>query len=148
MSSCCFKLDYDAICINVYTLDAADFGSDKPERKDDGLVVPILRRNQPPGIDNCATEEEKLRLDLSLRPDDMTQEAYDALPVESFGLAMLRGMGYQEGVAIGNRKRGLLKPIELTSRHYRLGLGAKPLEDVLPPTHGKGQTLKQGAPHR
>ena len=33
--------------------------------------------------------------------------AYEAVPVEEFGLAMMRGMGWSEGVGIGRRARAV-----------------------------------------
>lgn len=41
------------------------------------------------------------KLDVSLRPDESKLEDYDRIPVEKFGLAMLRGMSWKEGDPIG-----------------------------------------------
>lgn len=42
--------------------------------------------------------------DVENLAEDMEQEAYEAMPVEMFGEAMLRGMGWTEGKGIGVNK--------------------------------------------
>ena len=44
-------------------------------------------------------------------------EEYDYVPVSSFGSALLRGMGWSEGSAIGNTNKGVCEPIEYIPRH-------------------------------
>lgn len=41
------------------------------------------------------------KMDVSLRPEESKLEDYEKIPVENFGLAMLRGMGWKEGDPIG-----------------------------------------------
>ncbi|KXS15105.1 hypothetical protein M427DRAFT_70193 [Gonapodya prolifera JEL478] len=109
------------------------------------LQVPIIQQNAVPGLDALATEEEKYRHDVSLRPDEPKLEDYDGVPVELFGSALLRGMGWKEGQAIGkNKKNALIRPIEYVPRPALLGLGAKP--DELPATHSqkKKKYIKPG----
>ncbi|XP_028414493.1 G-patch domain and KOW motifs-containing protein-like [Dendronephthya gigantea] len=57
--------------------------------------------------------------------DESTLEDYDAVPVTSFGAAMLRGMGWKKGEAIGGTNKGLTVPIEFIPRSQGLGLGAE-----------------------
>ena len=40
---------------------------------------------------------------LESMPDMATEEEYESIPVEAFGEAMLRGMGWTEGRALGRR---------------------------------------------
>ncbi|KKY25768.1 putative pre-mrna-splicing factor spp2 [Diplodia seriata] len=61
----------------------------KGEGTSSNLVVPIA--------DN---EDEAFTRDYELAPDVATLEDYEAVPVEQFGAAMLRGMGWKEGEAI------------------------------------------------
>ncbi|KAI8909689.1 DExH-box splicing factor binding site-domain-containing protein [Gorgonomyces haynaldii] len=57
-----------------------------------------------------------------------SDDAYDRIPVEHFGVALLKGMGWKEGKPVGKNPNGLVEPIKLESRPHLLGLGAKPLE--------------------
>jgi len=80
---------------------------------------PLLLQNQVPN-----GYEEDDNLDVSLRPDQPTLEDYDAIPIEEFGMAMLRGMGWkkEEGIGLKNKKH-----VEMIEPHLRpkgLGLGA------------------------
>jgi len=58
--------------------------------------------------------------------ENMNYEDYDVSPIDSFGLNMLKKMGWQENQNINGKKQ--IKPFELKPRHYRLGLGATPLD--------------------
>ncbi|EXJ79265.1 hypothetical protein A1O3_08766 [Capronia epimyces CBS 606.96] len=74
-------------------------------------------------------EVEDFKDDVAARPDPSTLEEYAAMPVEEFGLAMLRGMG-QKRRANGEVINLSAKP-EDNSRKLRkqegfLGIGAKP----------------------
>lgn len=50
---------------------------------------------------------------------------YESLPVEQFGKALLRGLGWSEGEGVG-RKRQVVEPKQVIRRPDRLGLGANP----------------------
>lgn len=60
-------------------------------------VVPILQQNAVPGLDQFADVTDKYRHDVGLRPDelDVHSDKYSEVPVEDFGAAMLRGMGWK-----------------------------------------------------
>lgn len=72
-------------------------------------------------------------------PDDPDLEAYESMPIEEFGKAMLRGMGWQDGMGVG-RNRKTVDTIEYVKRPERLGLGAQPV--VLP--DDKTKPVKMG----
>ncbi|KAI9333623.1 DExH-box splicing factor binding site-domain-containing protein [Obelidium mucronatum] len=85
-------------------------------------VVPILQQNAVPGIRDIADPKEKYKYDMSLRPDEATLEDFEAVPIEDFGLAMLRGMGYKEDTTKKDDQAFVFnKP-----RPNLLGLGAEP----------------------
>eukprot|EP01018_Ginkgo_biloba_P012885 Gb_22526 [translate_table: standard] len=84
-------------------------------------------------------EQQKLREDLQELPDEASLDAYDSLPVEDFGAALLRGMGWAEGKGIGRAKEPV-KPIEYVRRVGREGLGATPA----PPQEKPTKFLKPG----
>lgn len=87
------------------------------------------------------SEEEQLKMDLQYRPDAAPIEAYDKVPIEEFGAALLRGMGWKDGEAVGrSKKNGLLQPVELKRRPDKLGLGAKPPDFIPLPPHKKKRT--------
>jgi G patch domain/KOW motif-containing protein len=100
----------------------ADVNKKEKERSTDKPLVP-------------PSEAEVLKLDLEQLPPEASLEAYEDMPVEAFGEALLRGMGWQEGRAIGrgNKKEVLTK--DLIRRPHRLGLGAAPAP--APETHKK-----------
>jgi hypothetical protein len=70
------------------------------------------------------TEEDAFLNDVHNAPDAPTLEAYEATPIEGFGAALLRGMGWKDGEEIG--KNGVAaKPKEIKRRPALLGIGAK-----------------------
>lgn len=69
------------------------------------IIAPILQQNSVPGVSQFATDEEKYRHDVAMRPDEATLEDYEKVPVDQFGAALLRGMGWKEGQGIGRNKK-------------------------------------------
>lgn len=67
------------------------------------------------------TEEELLKSDLDYKPSEPTLDDYSRTPVEGFGMALLRGMGWKEG----EDGKGNNKPPEVKKRSALLGLGAR-----------------------
>ncbi len=93
-------------------------------------------------------EEQKLREDLSLLPEESSLEKYEELPVEEFGEALLRGMGWEKGKPIGRNSKTAVAPVEYVRRQGREGLGATPP----PPKENNKKFIKpgetrQGQPH-
>ena len=43
--------------------------------------------------------------DVKTRPDETTMEDYEKIPVEEFGAALLRGLGWSEGQGIGRNRK-------------------------------------------
>ncbi|KAJ4343967.1 DNA primase large subunit Spp2 [Ascochyta clinopodiicola] len=70
------------------------------------------------------TDEEALQNDLNEAPDEPSLDAYEATPIEGFGLAMLRGMGWKDSDG-ESRKNGAKAPKEVKRRPALLGIGAK-----------------------
>ncbi|KAI4279593.1 MAG: hypothetical protein LQ337_000178 [Flavoplaca oasis] len=71
------------------------------------------------------SEEDHFRSDVSSRPDSASLDDYARVPVEEFGLGMLRGMGWKEGETVGKRKDQASKPRVVERRPALLGIGAK-----------------------
>lgn len=89
-------------------------------------ILPIILQNQIEGIEHILDEEERFKYDVQSRPDEADEDAYEQVPIDEFGKAMLRGMGWESGKPIGLNNRGLVEPIEFVARQGRLGLGATP----------------------
>ena len=83
------------------------------------LNIPLLMQNKIP--ENTETEEGPLKVDI--RPDSSTLDDYDQVPIGSFGLGMLRGMGWKEEEGIGKTKQKV-DLVEVNVRPTGLGLGA------------------------
>ncbi|ELT89666.1 hypothetical protein CAPTEDRAFT_145161, partial [Capitella teleta] len=85
------------------------------EEEEDSSVIPLLLKNKVPG--GFETDD---KLNVDLRPDEANEADYDQIPVESYGMAMLRGMGFNP--AKEDKKRPV--PINALPRPKGLGLGA------------------------
>ena len=77
------------------------------------------------GRTELINENEAFRLDVASRPDSASFDDYAAVPVEEFGSALLRGMGWKKGDVIGKRKDQIAKPRDVIRRPALLGIGAK-----------------------
>ncbi|XP_035596186.1 G-patch domain and KOW motifs-containing protein-like [Oncorhynchus keta] len=89
------------------------------EQADPNLTIPLLMQNQAPqGF------EDGDHIKVDLRPESSTEADYDSVPVEAYGLAMLKGMGWKAGEGIGRTFKQDVKPIEHQLRPKGLGLGA------------------------
>lgn len=74
----------------------------------------------------AVTEEDAFQQDYKTAPDMATLEDYARVPVEQFGAAMLRGMGWKEGDGIGNDKGKKVEAQKIPARRPALlGIGAK-----------------------
>jgi len=121
-------------------------------------AIPILKQNAVPGTENLKSETEKFRHDIQFRPEESTLEDYERIPIEEFGAAMLRGMGWEKGKAVGrnrNKNNAMVEPIEFIPRPSLLGLGAQPVpidfEEMKKKrkrkTMGKEEPPKEYKPH-
>ncbi|KAI7690195.1 G-patch domain and KOW motifs-containing protein, partial [Sarcoptes scabiei] len=68
--------------------------------------------------------ENDSKCDVSMRPEEPKLEDYEQIPIEAYGHAMLRGMGWKEGDAIGGINKAVTPIIEPQLRPRGLGLGA------------------------
>lgn len=109
-----------------------EYGLQRRARPLEQPAAPSADAPRPPngngGAAKGSYQERELaqyKEDLTRLPEVASVDAYEAMPVEEFGKAMLLGMGWQEGQGVGRSRR----PVE--SRQYvrrpdRLGLGAQP----------------------
>ncbi|KAG8195083.1 hypothetical protein JTE90_029662 [Oedothorax gibbosus] len=80
------------------------------------VTIPLLMQNKMPG-----RFDESGRLDTSYRPEEPQLDDYEQVPVEQYGLAMLRGMGANEEDI---KKAKGLEQVQVQRRIVGLGLGA------------------------
>ncbi|XP_051280964.1 G-patch domain and KOW motifs-containing protein [Dicentrarchus labrax] len=96
------------------------------------LSIPLLMQNKvPDGF------EDGDRVKVDLRPESSTEADYETVPVEAYGLAMLKGMGWSKTEGIGRTFKQDVKPIEHQLRPKGLGLGAdrSAIKDLEPSKH-------------
>ncbi|XP_043850678.1 G-patch domain and KOW motifs-containing protein [Dromiciops gliroides] len=86
------------------------------EAADPSVAIPLLAR-----AGDAAEAPESVGAD------------YEAVPVEAYGLAMLRGMGWKPGEGIGRTFKQVVKPRENPLRPKGLGLGASLAPPAGPP---------------
>ena len=93
-----------------------------------GLQVPIGKLEYNEDLQKLEIQETKEGLDVNFSQNvlvEVNHEDYDECPVEDFGAALLRGMGWTEKSPDSHNNS--MCPIErVKSRPLRLGLGAKP----------------------
>uniref|UniRef100_A0A8C9D9K3 G-patch domain and KOW motifs-containing protein n=1 Tax=Panthera leo TaxID=9689 RepID=A0A8C9D9K3_PANLE len=101
------------------------------ERENSGidpmLAIPMIQKGCLPNGEGADSEP---------RAETVPEEAdYEAVPVEAYGLAMLRGMGWKPGEGIGRTFNQVVKPRVNSLRPKGLGLGANLTEvQALAPT--------------
>ena len=98
------------------------------QKTDDELAMDaLLGKTQKADLTIPAvTEEEAFEQDYHQAPEMATLAEYEKVPVEQFGAAMLRGMGWKEGEGIGSeRGRKVVKAKPIERRPALLGIGAK-----------------------
>ncbi|XP_059189278.1 G-patch domain and KOW motifs-containing protein [Centropristis striata] len=96
------------------------------------LAIPLLMQNKvPDGFE----DGDQVKVDL--RPESSTEADYESVPVEAYGLAMLKGMGWNKEEGIGRTFKQHVKPIEHQLRPKGLGLGAdrSAIKDLEPNKH-------------
>lgn len=90
-------------------------------------------------------EDAAFKTDVASRPEMASLEDYAAVPVEEFGAALLRGMGWKEGDEVGKRRGAASKPRVVEKRPAFLGIGAKAKEEVPElGTWGRGDKKRRG----
>ncbi|XP_069319029.1 G-patch domain and KOW motifs-containing protein [Eulemur rufifrons] len=83
---------------------------------DPTLAIPMIQKGCTPNREGTDSEPQA---------ETMPEEAdYEAVPVEAYGMAMLRGMGWKPGEGIGRTFNQVVKPRFNSLRPKGLGLGA------------------------
>lgn len=97
------------------------------ETEDEEAMDALLGRTKKSELSIPAiTEEDVFQNDVTEAPDMATLEDYTRVPVEQFGAAMLRGMGWKDGDGIGLNKGKKQEKSKIPERRPALlGIGAK-----------------------
>ncbi|PGH32880.1 hypothetical protein GX50_04292 [[Emmonsia] crescens] len=151
----------DEIALQALLRESKADGEETTRRSD--LVIPGKRKERDEdeyGDEDYGSEEERFdetksfRADVASRPDPASLADYSAIPVEEFGAALLRGMGWKDGEPIGRGKYGNsnanakatttgLKGRIPERRSGYLGIGAKELPSK--DKGGSGSEVELGA---
>jgi hypothetical protein len=94
----------------------------KPQSADEEALDALLG-NKPEETKVIPSEDDVYKRDAAAAGTASTLEDYEAMPIEEFGAALLRGMGWD------GQQRGP-KTKDVRKRQNRLGLGAKELKDA------------------
>ncbi|KAF3388910.1 Pre-mRNA-splicing factor spp2 [Penicillium rolfsii] len=113
------------------------------ERRTD-LVIESSRPGEDEEPFRRHDETSSFRSDVASRPEPATLDQYNAIPVEEFGAALLRGMGWKDGQSIGRGDYSSATAGKKAKNHGVperrpgfLGIGAK--------DSGKGAEVELGA---
>ena len=88
--------------------------NNEDERKNDNLTIRVGQND----------EEAMFKEDVESRAVESTLDDYDSIPVQGFGMGMLRGMGFKKDEGVGGFKKAVVNCIEAAVRPKGLGLGA------------------------
>lgn len=123
---------------------------DVPERKsktDDERAMDALLGIKPDSalVLPTVSEAEAFSRDYKTAPDMATLDEYNAVPVEEFGAALLRGMGWKEGQGIGSQRGVKVKAEKMPERRPALlGIGAKADKAIQQELGAWGKSARRG----
>ena len=95
---------------------------DQAKNPNDNLVIQS-QANANNGLDS---EKAIFEADLESRPDVSTADDYEKIPVQGFGMALLKGMGFKDKEGIGGFRKAKIECLDPVIRPKGLGLGATP----------------------
>ena len=93
---------------------------DKDKNPNENLIISVQKNENEPELDEKAIFDA----DVEAKPEASKLEDYDKIPVEGFGMAMLRGMNFKPDEGIGGFRKAKIDCIEPVMRPKGLGLGA------------------------
>ena len=147
----------EPLSLDEQALQALLAGDARKESADERAHRELVIAMESDGTTTPMTEEDAYKRDVAILPDEVslstssidsfiniasialqsTLDDYQAVPVSAFGMAMVRGMGWnpssKENMAVHEPK---LRP-------QLLGLGATPMDVTIRPTHNRGDSKKR-----
>jgi len=114
-------------------------------KKKSDLILPAIRNGDDfdTRFAERANEDDDFKTDVASRPDSASMDDYAAVPIEEFGAALLRGMGWKDGDVVGKNKGQSSKPRVVERRPALLGIGAKEVPDGLEELGAWGKGAKK-----
>ncbi|KAK1923253.1 DExH-box splicing factor binding site-domain-containing protein [Papiliotrema laurentii] len=106
-------------------------GESEEDRKQRELVIGVHANTYE------MSEAEAYKRDVAALPEESTLDDYATVPVEAFGMAMARGMGWDPKSSENTTVH------EPKVRPQLLGLGATPMDATIKPTHAKHGASKK-----
>ncbi|KXL51388.1 hypothetical protein M433DRAFT_389753 [Acidomyces richmondensis BFW] len=116
-------------------------------KTDDEIAIDALlgRTSKSDLVLPAMTEAEAFERDFQSAPDMATLDDYARVPVEQFGAALLRGMGWKDGEGIGVNKGKKVEKSKLPDRRPALlGIGAKEDAAVAQELGAWGKAARRG----
>jgi hypothetical protein len=110
---------------------SGDHSNDDPPIKqltadEEAMNALLGNAKQPSLVLPAMSEEQAFERDYQSAPDMASLADYDRVPVEEFGAALLRGMGWKDGEGIGANRGKKLESTKIPKRRPALlGIGAK-----------------------
>ena len=97
-----------------------DVGSAAPSKRPNRLLLAK--------VDPTMDDAKRFKSDVMKSAEDISthSDAYRAVPVEEFGAALLRGMGWRDEAEAGEKGQSSFFDAPIVPREKGLGLGAKP----------------------
>ena len=129
----------------------------KPKSADEEALDALLGKKESTMIIEQAEQEDTrfqsrtndthaFRADIASRPDPASLADYEAVPIEDFGLALLRGQGYKLGDPIGRRKTAAPTVARVPQKRANLlGIGAKEVPEGMEEMGAWGKGAQKGA---
>ena len=93
---------------------------EKGKNPNENLIISVQKNENEPELDEKAIFDA----DVEAKPEASKLEDYEKIPVEGFGMAMLRGMNFKPDEGIGGFRKAKIDCIEPVMRPKGLGLGA------------------------
>merc|ERR1712008_364458 len=92
---------------------------DKGKNPNENLIISVQKNENEPELDEKAIFDA----DVEAKPEASKLEDYEKIPVDGFGMAMLRGMNFKPDEGIGGFRKAKIDCIEPVMRPKGLGLG-------------------------
>ena len=141
---------------DISMADAPSLEQEKPKSADEEALEALLGEKQSTLVIEQAEQEDTrfqlrtndthaFRADIAARPESASLADYEAVPIEDFGLALLRGQGWKPGDPIGRRKTATPVVARVPQKRANLlGIGAKEVPEGLEEmgAWGKGSKKK------
>ena len=100
---------------------------DRPEGEEKTLGLTIeTGKAVSRALDSKDKKIDLEKIDLENCGEETKLTDYDAMPIAEFGMALMRGMGWKDGEALGGSRKGIIEPIDIKAQPEGLGLGAVP----------------------